>query len=74
MTMKLTVRAKPGARSTDVEALQDGSYKVSVTAVADKGKANQAVIAALADHFNVSKGAIHILTGHTTRRKLVKIA
>lgn len=71
--MRLTIRVKPNARTARVEQLDDGSYKVSVTAVADKGKANLAVITALAEHFNVPPSAVEIITGQTSRTKIVQI-
>lgn len=72
--MKLTIRVKPKAREQRIELLEDGSYKVSVLAVAGKGRANQAVIAALAEHLHVPKVTIKIHSGHTSRTKVVEIA
>lgn len=71
--MKLTIRVKPNARQNKVEQCEDGSYKVSVTAVADKGLANQATIDALAAHFNVSKSAVAIFSGQSSRIKIINV-
>ena len=71
--MKLTIVVKPNARRTKVEKITDGSYKISVNAPATEGKANEAVIAALAEHFNVAKSAVQILNGAKGRKKLVEI-
>ena len=72
--MKLTIVVKPNARRTKVEKMTDGSYKILINAPATEGKANEAVIAALAEHFNVAKSAVQILHGAKGRKKLVEIS
>ncbi|MBI4023104.1 DUF167 domain-containing protein [Candidatus Berkelbacteria bacterium] len=71
--MKLTVRVRPGSRFTLVEELDDGSYRVAVTAPPERGKANAAVTAALAEHFQVPKSSVQILAGHAAWTKIVEI-
>lgn len=71
--MKLTVRVKPNSRSTIVDGLDDGSYRVAVAVPPEKGRANAAVISALAEHFRVPKSSVAILAGHTARTKIVEI-
>ena len=39
----LPVRAQPGARRNEIRGEQDGMLKVSVTQVAEKGKANKLI-------------------------------
>lgn len=53
----------------------DGSMliKAYVTAVAEGGKANEAVIGLLAKELNVPKSALTIVQGHTSRNKLLRI-
>jgi uncharacterized protein len=72
--MKLRVRVQPGARKPGVEALPDGTLKIKVTAPAHEGKANQAVIEALAVHLRIPKSRVRILSGETSRSKLVEVA
>ena len=64
---------RPRSRRRGVEAQADGSLVVRVTEPAEDGRANAAVIDALAAHFNVAKRAVSIVRGHTARRKLVAI-
>jgi len=71
--MKLTVRVKPNARIDSIERLEDGSYKILVRAIAEKGTANQAVIKILADHFHVPRSAVEILAGQVARTKIVQV-
>ena len=67
--MKVTARAKrPG-----VEQLSDGTWRVAVSAPAEDGKANAAVIDALAKHLDVPKSAVKIVRGLASRNKEVEI-
>ena len=71
--MKMWVTVKPQAKREEVKKLADGEYSVSVRAPAREGKANEAVIELLAEHFSVPKSSIRIVRGETARRKLVEI-
>jgi uncharacterized protein (TIGR00251 family) len=57
------------------ETASDGSahLKARVRAVPEDGKANAALIALLADTFDLSKSAIQIVAGATSRLKRVQI-
>jgi uncharacterized protein (TIGR00251 family) len=65
----LPVRAQPGARRNEIRGEQDGALKVSVTQVAEKGKANKAVIEVLCDALNLRKSQIELLAGETGHQK-----
>ena len=73
----LTVRATPKAsRNAVVGAMPtpDGmALKVAVTAPADQGKANAAVIAVLAEAFGVAKRDVELMSGETDRRKVLRV-
>jgi len=71
--MKLTITVKPNSRKTQVEPVGEGEYRVWVTASPQDGKANEAVIEALADHFDVPKSRIRIVHGASSRKKLIEI-
>ncbi len=71
--MKLLVSVKPRAKRTAVERVTDGVYDVSVTAPPEEGKANAAVIAALAEHFGVARSRVNIVMGKTLRDKVITI-
>ncbi|MAF81260.1 hypothetical protein CL628_04580 [bacterium] len=72
--MRILVTVKPRARQASVTKVDDGHFKVSVTAVPEGGKANGAVVAALSDYFSVAKSNIRIVLGKTAREKLIDIA
>ena len=71
--MRIFVSARPGAGVEKVEDLGDGKYKVWVREPAQKGSANKAIILALSQHLAVSRSRINILSGHTSRNKIVDI-
>jgi uncharacterized protein (TIGR00251 family) len=71
MTVVVQVRPRSGRRAVEVRA--DGSLLVRVTEPAEDGRANAAVIEALAAHFGVARRLVSIARGATSRRKLVEI-
>ena len=72
--MRLHVRVTPHAKHRRIDAGPDGTLVVSVTEPAEDGRANAAVIEALAVHFGVPRRTITIVRGHTSRSKLIEIA
>ena len=62
-----------GGRATRVERIEDGAFRVSVTAPARQGRANTAVIEALAEYFAVPRSRVRIIRGQSTRHKVVDI-
>ncbi len=71
--MKIYVTAKPNARENKVEKHDDVHFTVSVQAAPVQGKANAAVIEALAAYFDISKSRVVILRGQTSREKIIEI-
>lgn len=71
--MKIFVRAKPGAKTEKVEKTDETHFTVSVTEPPREGKANAAIIAALAAHLHIPKWQISVIAGHTSRDKIVEI-
>ena len=56
-----------------VEELSSGNLKVWVHSVPAEGQANEAVIKLLAKHFDVAKSLVAIVSGHTSRNKIIEI-
>jgi uncharacterized protein len=65
----LPVRAQPGAKANTVRGEQAGALKVAVTQIAEKGKANQALVEVLADVLNLKRSQIELVAGETQREK-----
>jgi hypothetical protein len=71
--MKIFVKVKPGAREEKVEKIDDINFKVQVTQPPEKGKANLAVIKALAEYFDLNRSSIQIVSGSTSKLKVIEI-
>ena len=70
----LRIKVHPKAPRTEIyDQLDDGTIKVRVKAVPEKGKANKELIRYLAKTFLVPKDQIVLLSGHTDPLKLIKI-
>ncbi len=73
MPVKIWVSVKPQAKREEVKKVADGEYLASVLAPAREGKANQALIELLSDHFSVPKSSIRIIRRQSSRRKLIEM-
>jgi uncharacterized protein (TIGR00251 family) len=71
--MRIQVHTTPGARQELVQEVSAGVFKVKVNAKAVDGKANIRLIEILAKHFNVPFSAIRIISGATSREKVIEI-
>ena len=65
----LPVRVQPGSRFNRLRGEQDGALKVSVTQVAEKGKANKAVIEVLTKALGVRRSQFELVSGETSPQK-----
>jgi uncharacterized protein (TIGR00251 family) len=68
------VLVQPRASRAGVGPVVGDRLRVAVTAPPVDGKANAAVIEAVAEAFGVRRGAVTIVRGETGRRKTVRIA
>ncbi|MDP2669294.1 MAG: DUF167 domain-containing protein [bacterium] len=71
---KFSVKVKAGAKTEKIEKDPLGGYNVWVRERPTDGRANEAVIEALAEHFGVSKSAVSIVSGHTSKTKIIEIS
>jgi uncharacterized protein (TIGR00251 family) len=65
----LPVRAQPGSRKNEIKGEQAGALKVAVTQVAEKGKANKAIIDLLCDALSLRKSQVELVAGETAAQK-----
>ena len=70
----LSVRIQPRASKNEIIRMEDGGLKIRLTAPPVDGAANEALIRFLADTFSVPKAQIEIVSGHTSKNKIVRIA
>ncbi len=76
--LRLAVRLTPnGGRDAvdgvETDASGETRLKMRVSAVPEKGKANKAMIAALAKMLGAPKSSIELLSGDTARQKILRI-
>ena len=69
----ISVRVQPRAKRNVVVAEADGSLKVYVTAPPEDGRANEAVLDLLAEHFGVKRRQVEIVRGATSRKKVITV-
>ena len=69
----IAVRVHPGARKNGVTGLHAGTVKVSLTTPPTDGRANEALIALLAELLRVPRGRISLVSGATNRSKMLRI-
>ena len=70
---RIRVKVKPNARESALEAQDDGTWLARVKAAPVDGKANEALIALIAAHFDVAKSRVSIRSGTSGRLKTVDI-
>ena len=68
-TLTLAIHAQPGAKKTEIVGLHGDALKIRVAAPALEDRANAALIAFLAERFEVPKKNVTLLSGHKSREK-----
>jgi uncharacterized protein len=72
--MTLRVKVIPRSANTEIAGeMADGTLKIRIAAAPERGRANDELIAFLADHFRVPKSSVTILSGQSATLKLVKV-
>jgi hypothetical protein len=69
----LSIRIQPRASKNEIVAREGGGFKIRLTAPPVDGAANEALIRFLADALSVPKSQVEIVSGHTSRDKVVRI-
>ena len=71
--MRVTIRVKPGSALPRVGGEHDGALIVRVSERAVDGKATEAALTAVADSFGVRRSAVRLVSGASSRTKIVDI-
>ncbi len=71
--MKIFVYVKANAKESQVEKIDDTTYKVSVKAPPVEGKANKEVEEVIARHFGFPVSKVFIVSGFKSKSKVVAI-
>ena len=69
----IRIRVVPRSSRNQIIGLEDGVYKIKLTAPPVDGKANKALVEFLAKRLGLARGSVEILSGERSRQKLVRI-
>ncbi|WP_443081921.1 DUF167 domain-containing protein [Synechococcus sp. BA-132 BA5] len=69
----IQVKVKPGARTSQLTLLADGTYRADVKALPTDGKANDELIRLVSHLFGCSRSDVTIRSGRTSRVKWVEV-
>lgn len=72
--MKIFVTVRPGAKNQKIEPIAPDRLWVAVKEPPRDGRANEAVIRALAAHFGVAPSRVLLLKGASARNKVFEIS
>ena len=70
----IRVKVKPNARVSGLEEMSDGTWLAHIKSPPVDGKANEELVALVAEHFGRRKSRVSIKSGASGRMKLVQIA
>jgi uncharacterized protein (TIGR00251 family) len=69
----IKLKVKPNARAAELSQQSDGTWLAKVKAPPVDGKANEALIELVAEHFGVKRSQVSIKSGAAARLKLIQI-
>ncbi len=70
----IAVHVQPGAKRSGAAGLHGGALKLRVAAPPVEGKANDALVAFIADALGVPRRAVSVVKGASSREKRVLVA
>lgn len=71
--MKYFVKVTPRSSQARVEQTSPNTFHVWVHEPPVDGKANEAVIKAIAEYLGCSRSQVYLVAGHTSQTKLVEV-
>jgi len=71
--MKVSVTAKPNSKNPGITKIDANSFIVAVKEPPIQGKANQAIVKALAEYFNKTINDIRLVNGFSSKQKIFEI-
>ena len=69
----LSIRLHPGAKHNAITGLHDNALKIALNAPPIDGRANEALIAFLAERLTIPRAKITLIAGQTSRSKTLRI-
>ena len=71
---RVRLRVAPGARRAGVVGRHGDAWKIRVAAAPERGRANEEVLALLAQALHVPRADVRLVSGGAGRDKLVEVA
>lgn len=71
--MKIFIKAKPNSKNESVEQVDDTHFIINVKEPPIQGRANEAIAKAIAEHFNVNRSQVRLVSGFSSKEKLFEI-
>jgi uncharacterized protein (TIGR00251 family) len=71
--VRLRLRIQPRASRTEVAGTHGDAIRVRLTAPPVDGAANEALVRFLAERLGVSRAAVRVVSGETSRSKVVEV-
>jgi uncharacterized protein len=71
---RLRLRVVPGARRSHVVGRLGDAWKLRVRVAPERGRANDEVVALLAETLGVARADVRLVAGHTTGDKMVELS
>jgi uncharacterized protein (TIGR00251 family) len=70
---RLSLKVVPGSSRDEIVGWLGDSLKVKVKAPPEKGRANEAVVALLAERLGIDASSIAVVSGHSSPAKVVAV-
>ena len=71
--MRILISAKPKSKEEYIKRTGETSFKVAVKEIPEKGEANQAIIKALAQFFNIPISSVILVSGQASKKKVFEV-
>ncbi len=71
--MRFFIKVKTRAKENKIEKIGDNRFGVWVKELPVEGKANEAVLRAMAKYFGTSVSMVKIVSGRASRQKIIEI-
>ncbi|HKD34532.1 MAG TPA: DUF167 domain-containing protein [Gaiellaceae bacterium] len=72
-TTRVRLRVSPGSRKTELAGRHGDGWKVRVSAPPEGGRANEAVLALLAERVGLPRRSLAIVSGQASRDKVIEM-
>lgn len=70
---RISVRITPRSNRAEIAGQREGTYLLKVTSPPVEGQANDACVRLLADALDVAPSSIRIVTGRSSRSKVIEV-